>query len=263
MKLYTHNGGIGWSFADLYESGGALNLDLLCVDCKNVPQIRCQLSAVGVGTVTFQCCATPDFAVPVSLPALPISGGNPATTATATGAFIINPLLRYVRARLTAWTSGTFTMSTELLERPVFNENYNTNLAALPALPAGTSQIGDVGVVYRGNATGAATIKHIVSAATTNATNIKAAAGRIVGIKVANTTAAWKYLKLHNTAGAPTAGAGVYMAVAIPPNGRADIGLDGGIGFSTGIAYTIVAGSADTDATAVAAGDVVGAILYA
>jgi hypothetical protein len=137
--------------------------------------------------------------------------------------------------------------------------NQGTNAA----LVAGTAAIGDIGVQYRANATGAASRTHIVSAASTNAANAKASAGRVLGWSFTNTNAAYRYVKLHNTAGTPTAGASVFMTIAIPPNGVADFSLDGGIGFSTGIGYSIVTGSADADATAVGAGDVVGDLFWA
>jgi hypothetical protein len=122
----------------------------------------------------------------------------------------------------------------------------------------------DVGIQYRANATGAASIHHIVSAASTNALNIKASAGRVVGWSFVNTTASVQYVKLHNTAGAPTAGSGVVQTIAIPANGVNNMPVGGGsIGFATGIARTIVTGSADADATATTAGAVVGDIFFA
>ncbi|WP_440111813.1 hypothetical protein [Acidovorax sp. BL-A-41-H1] len=138
------------------------------------------------------------------------------------------------------------------------------NQGTMVALPAGTNAIGDVGGQYRANATGAASIHHIVSAATTNPLNVKASAGRVVGWGLVNTTASYQYVKLHNTAGTPTAGASVAMTIAIPPNGVNNSPPSfGGIGFATGIARTIVTGSADTDATATTLGAVVGDIYFA
>jgi hypothetical protein len=138
-----------------------------------------------------------------------------------------------------------------------------TTVSNLAAIAAGTTAIGDVGVQYRATSTGAATIRHIVSAASTNAVNVKATAGRVVGWQLANTTAAYRYVKLHNTATTPTAGAGVVQTIGIPPNSVASGSHDGGIGFATGIGLTIVTGAADADATAVAANDVVGDIFFA
>ena len=130
------------------------------------------------------------------------------------------------------------------------------------ALAAGTNAIGDVGIQARANATGAASIHHIVAAATTNVAQIKATAGRVLGWSLSNTTASWRYVKLHNVASA-TAGAAVAMTIGIPPNGTVTHAVPAGIGFATAISRSIVTGAADTDATATAANDVVGDIFFA
>lgn len=132
-----------------------------------------------------------------------------------------------------------------------------------PALVAGTSAIGDVGVQYRANATGAASGAHLVSAASTNATIVKAGAGRVLGWSFGNTNAAWRYVKLHNQTTTPTAGSGVVRTIAIPPNGVSNVTLEGGVAFSTGIGLTTVTGSADADTTAVGAGDIIGELFFA
>jgi hypothetical protein len=131
-----------------------------------------------------------------------------------------------------------------------------------PVLGAGANAIGDVGLQVRANATGAASIHHIVSAATTNVAQIKATAGRVIGYCLSNTTASWQYVKFHNVASA-TAGAGVVMTVGIPPNGKAECTIPHGIGFATAISRSIVTGAADTDATATTLNAVVGDIFFA
>lgn len=131
-----------------------------------------------------------------------------------------------------------------------------------PALVAGTALVGDVGVQYRTTASGLSAT-HVVSAATTNAANIKNAAGKVLGWSFANTNAAWRYVKLHNLATAPTAGASVARTIAIPPNGVSNFFSEGGITFATGIGITTVTGAADTDATAVGLNDIVGELLWA
>lgn len=131
------------------------------------------------------------------------------------------------------------------------------------ALISGTAAIGDVGVTYRANATGAASGAHIVSAGTTNPTIVKNAAGRLLGWSLANNSASWRYVKFHNQATAPTAGTGVVRTVAIPPNGVREVSFEGGIAFTTGIGMTIVAGAADADNTAIGAAEVVGDVFFA
>lgn len=138
-----------------------------------------------------------------------------------------------------------------------------SNTVGLVGINASSNLIGDVGLNYRGNATGAASGAHIVSAANTNATVVKAGAGRVVGWSLYNTNAAVRFVKLHNQATTPTAGSGVVRTIAIPPNGVSNFTLEGGIAFATGIALTIVTGAADADATAVGLNDVVGDLFFA
>lgn len=130
-------------------------------------------------------------------------------------------------------------------------------------IAAGSALIGDVGVQYRANATGAATRTHLISAATTNPTVVKASAGRLLGWSVINSSAAWKYVKLHNQATAPTAGTGVVQTIGVPPNGVREWSNEGGVAFTTGIAFTTVTGIADNDTTAVALNDLAIDIFYA
>ena len=147
---------------------------------------------------------------------------------------------------------------------PVAVQNTVTTTFTQPALVAGTALIGDVGVQYRTTAAGLATATtHFVAAGSTNATLVKNAAGKVFGWFFANTTATWRYVKLHNQATAPTAGTGVVRTIGVPPNGVASFFSEGGITFATGIGLTMVTGAADADATAVTANDLVGELFYA
>lgn len=110
----------------------------------------------------------------------------------------------------------------------------------------------------------AGSIKHVVAAAGTNAASVKNSSGRVVGWCFANTTAAWKYVRLYNLAVAPTVGSStVAQTIGVPPNG-VNVALSGvGIGFATGIALAVTGGAADADTTATAANDVVGDLFFA
>lgn len=104
---------------------------------------------------------------------------------------------------------------------------------------------------------GGLTTYHLVSAATTNATNIKASAGQLFGWYIYNSNAAARKVAFHNTAGTPTAGASIYFTLMLPASSGANVFTDTGIPFSTGIAITTVTGLADSDAVAVAANDLI------
>ena len=110
--------------------------------------------------------------------------------------------------------------------------------------------------------TGGLSTFHLVSAATTNATNVKASAGQVYGWYIYNSNAAARKVAFHNTAGTPTAGASVFMSLVIPPTSGANCELSNGIAFSTGIGVTTVTGLADTDATAVALNDLIINVYY-
>jgi len=182
-------------------------------------------------------------------------------------------MARYCRLRLTtATTAGTTTINVWGSQDPYIpaittqqvGGTVTANQGTMAALPTGANLAADVGLQVRANATGAATTSHLVSAASTNAANIKNTAGRVLGWSAANTTASYQYVKLHNSATAPTAGAGVFQTIAIPPNGVNNMPPTlPGIGFSAGIGRTIVTGSADTDATATTAGAVVFDLFFA
>jgi hypothetical protein len=103
---------------------------------------------------------------------------------------------------------------------------------------------------------------HLVSAGTTNATNVKASAGQLFGWRAFNTNAATRYVKLHNSSGTPTAGASVVETIAVPAGGGSNGLFDTGVAFSTGIAITMVTGIADSDSAAVAANDLVLDLYY-
>jgi hypothetical protein len=101
----------------------------------------------------------------------------------------------------------------------------------------------------------------LTTAATTNAASIKTSAGNVTEISISNLTAATIYVKLYNSATAPTAGAGTPRTV-IPVAAGATINIDyGPLGkrFETGIGITVTANAVITDATAVGAGALINA----
>lgn len=117
-------------------------------------------------------------------------------------------------------------------------------------------------VTIQSGASGGDSVYHLVSAATTNATNIKASAGKVTGWYIYNSNAAARKLVFHNSASAPTAGASVYFSIMIPPSSGANVSFPDGIDFSAGIGITTVTGLADSDSAAVALNDLIINIFY-
>jgi hypothetical protein len=101
----------------------------------------------------------------------------------------------------------------------------------------------------------------LICANTTNATLVKAGRGVIVSMHVVNTNAAARYLKFYDTNKVPTAGVGTPCRRYMIPGNTAGAGFVLApmlpLKFLVGIAFTLVTGVADTDATAPSANDVV------
>lgn len=106
-------------------------------------------------------------------------------------------------------------------------------------------------------------VSRLISAATTNATNVKGSAGTLGGWYLFNTNAAVRYLKIYNKATAPTVGSDTpFMTIPIPAGGGANIEFPNGIAMGTGIGFAITTGVADADTGAVAANEIVVNLLY-
>lgn len=107
------------------------------------------------------------------------------------------------------------------------------------------------------------------AAATINATTVKASAGRLYKVKGYNAKASVVYLKFWNKAASVPAPASdtalIVFSFPLKASEQFDIDLTPvGYAFATGIGYTISTGSANNDATAVLAADIVGLnVMYA
>lgn len=101
----------------------------------------------------------------------------------------------------------------------------------------------------------------LVSLGTTNQTLVNKGPSVLFSVYVINVNAAVRYLKFYDLAAAPTAGTGKPKRIFAIPGNTAGAGFCLSpvipMGFDNGIAFTIVTGVADTDATAVTANDVI------
>lgn len=106
---------------------------------------------------------------------------------------------------------------------------------------------------------GGASTQYLSSAATTNATSVKASAGTLYDVSVVNTTATLYYLRLYNLATAPTCSSATGFVETIPvPASTSGAGIAKsfpiGRDYSAGIAYCLTGGGSSTDNTAAATG---------
>lgn len=100
------------------------------------------------------------------------------------------------------------------------------------------------------------------SAATTNSTSMRNAAANLCTLRPLNTTTTIYYLKLYNTASAPTCSSatGLVHVYPVPPAGASggvgglSLVEPGGEAYSSGIGYCLVSSGADTSNAAAATG---------
>lgn len=99
---------------------------------------------------------------------------------------------------------------------------------------------------------------YATSAASNNSTNCKGSAGNLYAISAINTTSTIYYLRLYNTASAPTCSSATGFVETIPVLVNTTPGnvrsLSVPQGFSTGISFCLTAGGGSTDNTNAATG---------
>jgi hypothetical protein len=95
------------------------------------------------------------------------------------------------------------------------------------------------------------------AAATTNAANVKATAGRVFAAQGYNAAAYVVYLVLYDLAAAPTVGTStIRKKIPLPPLTAFALDWSAGMSFSNGIGCAFTKLPADNDTTALAAGDI-------
>lgn len=241
------------------------------VDADGMRGLSIQIKAIGTAGV-LKVQQSMDGSVWSDCMMQSVQGGSSPTLLSTVGAIYWTNLSgRFYRVIMsTATTAGSTTVLTRL-NAEEFSEMGNgitAAVSAMPAIPAGTNMIGSVQANMTatiGNGVNWSISRMLLSAATTNATVIKASGGRIGQIRGTNAVAAGKYLKLYNKASAPTVGTDVPVLTFVL-RGNSDFVIDVsnlGIFFGTGIAYAITGIIADADTTALAAGDIIGMnVLY-
>jgi len=115
-------------------------------------------------------------------------------------------------------------------------------------------------------ASGGLLTHRLISAASTNATSVKASAGQVYGGYISNINTAARYLKLYNKASAPTVGTDTpFMTLLIPGNSAGGGGIFSfphAIPMGTGIAFAITTGATDADTGAVVSAEVIINLFY-
>ncbi len=178
-----------------------------------------------------------------------------SSIASTTVPYLIAKEFRYIRINVTAYGSGTISLSIALLcANPLVNLVYqgagyiNSNAWAVYQVPIGSSNLSTA---------------RIQSASGTNATSVKTTSGSIYDMDLGNNGTTDVWFKIYNKASAPTVGTDTPIWSVYVPKGTArSYTSDYPIGFSSGLAYAITGGAADSDTTAVAANQLTGVLNY-
>jgi hypothetical protein len=196
-------------------------------------------------------------------------GTSPWVTSNATTSVVGNGAAATAQ-RVTLANDSTgivaLTTSTASIGKLAANSGVDIGDVDVLSIAAGTNAIGNVGVIPR--TTGGATPYKLVSAATTNATTIKASAGQVFMVTASNVNAAVRYLKFYNKASAPTVGTDTPVLTFAIPGNTAGAGTNipipaCGIAFGTGISFATTTEATDAGTTGVAANEIVINIAYA
>jgi len=193
----------------------------------------------------------------VAIPAQRVDTGAMSTTsgvvATNNIMWDVTPFLGVTlfRVRATAWVSGSAVIT--IVPGAIAVEN-------VVQLAPSTNAIGSVTGTVTANQ-GSLLIPTTIfvnSAATTNATVIKASGGTLYSLNINNINAAARFVKIYNLAVAPTVGTSVpSITIPVPPSSATSFTFGAiGVRFGTGISLAITGLATDADATVVAASEI-------
>jgi len=250
----------GWTFSGSATSTGAIPYlspgpTNGIIDTTGYQTISFQATSIGAGnTIHFE--TSNDGATWVNHAGC-FNGGqaNPLLNVTA-AVFVCQAYTRYMRINVTVYGSGTISVLVVAKQGPTASGAGNV------AQGLGGSTAWSVKISPQ--TTGGATNFRINAAATTNATNVKASAGQVYGWCLTNAAAALRYVRLFNLATAPTVGTSTPTQTIILAANGGEVcqSFDFGIVYATGIAFDITGANGDSDATAVTANDVSGALYF-
>jgi hypothetical protein len=238
----------------------ALNEDVLpSIDAEEYKFISIQLVGTWVATVTFE--GSNDNTTFYSIATTdPSANGTGQTTATINRVVKVPVLTKYIRARVSAYTSGTIS-AVAYGHRDENSSGLISTLGNITLAAETTKKIGNVGLADADPQT----YHQVITAATTNAESIKTSATRVTTFSLTNGTATLRYVRLYNKASSPVVGTDVSLVtITMPPNSDSGFVLpQGGLIFSTGLAFAMTMGPAENNSVPDAVvGAVTGVIGY-
>jgi hypothetical protein len=237
------------------DNGGSLTVDGTVSISGSVAVTNADMTTLA-GAVRAEDAASADGHT--GIPALAVRKASPANTSGTDGDY---EMIQMSAGRV--WVSATVDAALPTGSNAIGKLAANSgvdigdvDVTSLPALPAGTN---DIGFVKDKAATSGGWTPHKkISAASTNATSLKASAGQVGVIVCTNTNASARFLKLYNKASAPTVGTDTPDLTFLIPGNTSGFTINCGCGFefTTGIAYALTTGVADNNSGAVAADEI-------
>lgn len=230
--------------------------------------IKYQRVKVTFGTDGSATDVSTSNALPVSDAGATLSVDDGGSSLTVDGTVSVNALpagTNNIGDVDVATLPGTVATDINTLAGAVSSAKVQVDVQTMPAADVTTDSIGAAPLAETSLA--GATPYKLNSAASTNATSVKASTGKVYSIVLTNQNAATRYVKFYNKSSAPTVGTDTPVWVCAVPGGSAGAGmvvaLPMPLKFSTGIAFAITTGAADSDTGAVAANDVIVNLGYA
>lgn len=265
-------GTAGSASADVLSVQGIASMTALKVDGSSVTQpVSAASLPLPAGAATAAKQPALGTAGSASVDVVTVQGVASMTALKVDGSAVTQP----VSGTVTANAGTNLNTSALALDATLTGNNARmritdgTNIAAVKAASTAPAAADPALVVSLSPNMGPVSNSILPSAAATiNATVVKASAARLYKIKGYNAKASVVYLKLWNKATTPAPASDsalIVFSFALKASDQFDIDLTPvGYAFSSGLSFTLSTGSANTDATAVVAADVVGLnILYA
>jgi len=227
------------------------------IDCSQFREVSVQVVSVGTGGTAPFLQISNDGTNWLNISVVNTNGAIASTMGS--GAISVASLFNAKQFRVLSQgnqTSGTTTMVAYASQQATPKLYQSVTVSGSPTV---------FSVPTPSTTAGFAAYHTLISAASTNATSVKNAAGTIGTLVLTNNSASVKYVKFFNLTTAPTMGTSTpVIQFPVAPNSTLDVSTAfAGLRLSTGIAYAITGGSALLDATAVGAGEVLVNLSYA
>ena len=215
------------------------------IDAEEYSFISIQLTGTWEATVIFEGSNdnTTYYSIATTDPAASATG---QTTATNNRIVKVPVLTKYIRARVSAYTSGTIS-AVAYGHREENSSGLISTLGNITLAAETTKKIGNVGLLSDGTPS----YQKFISGAGLNATAVNAAATKLTILNIVNGAATLRYFKLYNKASAPTVGTDIPLITITLPTGSSSFTLPAfiGIDFSVGLSFACTLGVADADTT--------------